>query len=208
MTDRDKRLPSLDRILYDEAFGTDTRFGLGPDQIFVDPDLARSTIIAILNDPNREFDGVDIDNFINNTLNFSTPEDIVNTMNAIYDTFSPEDVNFIFFQVLQDAFSTKQEFEEFFKTSWVALEINQNFQNPEPVTPRNLNLQPGGACFIEAPTPSPTTSPTPTPQVSVTPSLTVTPNATLTPTPTVTPTVTSTPNLTPTVTPTGSGPGV
>lgn len=191
MTDRDKRLPSLDRILYDEAFGTDTRFGLGPDQIFVDPDLARSTIIAILNDPNREFDGVDIDNFINNTLNFSTPEDIVNTMNAIYDTFSPEDVNFIFFQVLQDAFSTKQEFEEFFKTSWVALEINQNFQNPEPVTPRNLNLQPGGTCFIEAPTPTPSPSPSLTPLPSVTPSIT----------PTITPTPSTSPTPTPSATP-------
>ena len=53
MTDQSKLLPTLERVLYDELFGTDTRFGLGPEQIFVDADLAKSTITSILVDPDR-----------------------------------------------------------------------------------------------------------------------------------------------------------
>lgn len=149
MTDRNVTLPTLERVLYDDRNNADTRFGLGPEQIFVDPELATATIIAILNDPDREFEGVTIDDFINNVFNFDTPEDIEATMNAIYDQFAAEDVNFIFFQILLDAFSRKREFEEIFKTSFVALQINQNVTNPENEEVRELNLQPGGTCFLE-----------------------------------------------------------
>jgi hypothetical protein len=149
MTDRTVTLPTLERVLYDDRNGTDTRFGLGPEQIFVDPELAASTIISILNDPDREFKGISIDSFINDVFNFDTPEDIAATMNAIYDQFSAEDVNYIFFQLLLDAFSNKKEFEEIFKTSFVALQINQNITNPKNEEVRPLNLLPGGTCFIE-----------------------------------------------------------
>jgi len=206
MTDKNIILPTLERLLYDERFGTDTRFGLGAEQIFVDPDVATATVTAILTDPSREFSGVDIDDFINNQLNFSTPEDIIATMEAIYENFATVDVNYIFFQILNDAFVDKSEFEEFFKTSWVALQITQNVVNPLPVDPVALNLQGGGGCFIGevalTPTVTPSFTPSPTPQVS--PSLTPTPSVTgsPTPSPTITPTNTVTSSVTPTITPT------
>ncbi len=203
MTDQNKLLPTLERILYDEIFGTDTRFGLGPEQVFVDGDLAKSTVLSILTDPNREFTGIDIDTFVNTQVNFNTPQDTISTMNAIYDNFATEDVNYIFFQVLQDAFVNKKEFKEIFKTSWVALQVRQNVRIPEQATPIDLNLETGGICFIDraAVTPTPTPSITP----SVTPSVTAvspTPTATSTPTPTVTPSFTATPAVTVTATPT------
>ena len=206
MTDQNITLPSLERILYDEKFGTDTRFGLGPEQIFVDPDMALATITAILTDPTRDFTGVDIDSFVNNQLNFDTPEDIITTMVAIYENFATEDVNYIFFQILNDAFSDKSEFGEFFKTSWVALQITQNVANPQPVDNIDLNLHGGGACFVGdvALTPTVTPSLTPTITPEMTPSFTPTPDVTvtITPSPTITPTITGTPSTTPPVTPT------
>ena len=208
MTDQSKLLPTLERVLYDELFGTDTRFGLGPEQIFVDADLAKSTITSILVDPDREFPGVDIDDFVNNVLNFDTPEDIINTMNTMYNSFQTEDLNYIFFQILSDAFVNKKEFEEIFKTSWVALQIRQNVDTPQPIVPDSLNLQPGGGCFTDPPvtptiTPSVTAS-VPLPTISPSPTFSPTPSPTLTVTPTNTPTISVTPSVTPstTVTPT------
>jgi hypothetical protein len=185
MTDRTKLLPSLERSLYDEKYGTDTRYGLGPDQIFVDPTLAKSTITAILNSPNREFDGVDIDAFVNNNLNFNTPNDIITTMNLIYETFRREDVNYIFFEILKDAFSTKSKFEEIFKTSWVALQIEQRVDSPNAIPEPDLNIQAGGGCFT-----APALTPTLTASVTVSePELTQSATPTVTPTPTPSPSV-------------------
>lgn len=208
MTDQTVLLPTLERILYDEKFGTDTRFGLGPEQIFVDPDLAQSTILAILSDPDREFKGVDIDTFVNTQVNFDTPEDVISTMTAIYNTLAPEDVNYIFFQILQDAFVNKKEFEEIFKTSWVALQIRQNVVSPQSADPVDLNLEEDGICFIDiaplTPTPTPSVTPSVTPSTTaITPTPTVTPTRTqaATPTPTATAAATVTPTPTQTVTP-------
>lgn len=218
MTDRSKTLPSLERVLYDAGFDADTRFGLGTDQIFVDPDLAQSTVIGILTDSTREFAGVDIDSFVNNNVNFSTPEDIIATMQAIYESFQVEDVNYIFFQVLNDAFVNKEKFKEFFKTSWVALQITQNVAIPQSVEAEDTNVQGGGGCFTDqpvtptvtpsltAPPPSPTITPTTSVTISVTPNVTptttVTPTATVTATPTatITPTISDTPAGTPAAT--------
>lgn len=210
MTDQSKTLPTLERILYDQMFGTDTRYGLGPEQIFVDPVLAKSTITAILTDPNRSFTGIDIDTFVNTQLNFDTPEDIIATMNAIYDNFQVEDVNYIFFQVLQDAFVNKLKFEEIFKTSWVALQVRQNVTAPRIVPQVQLNLEEGGVCFVEEPQLSPTPTPSVTPSVSpsaspVTPTPTPTITRTVSFTPTVTPTATATQANTATPTPTVTG---
>ena len=211
MTDQTKILPTLERVLYDEMFGTDTRFGLGPEQIFVDPDLAKSTIVAILTNTNRNFVGIDIDTFVNTQVNFDTPEDIIATMGAIYDNFQVEDVNYIFFQVLQDAFVNKMKFKEIFKTSWVALQVKNNVTAPRIAPQVDSNLQEGGTCFVESPqvTPSPTSSLTPsvTPSssaVTPTPTPTVTRTATVTPTNTATPALTPTNTVTPTLTPTNT----
>lgn len=180
MTNRNKLLPTLERILFDEKFNTDTRYGLGPEQVFMDGEVAKATITSILTDSTREFDGIDIDTFVNQSLNFNTPEDVITTMNLIYETFSAEDVNYIFFQLLHDAFVTKQKFEEIFKTSWVALQINQFVDSPSPIVSDELNILEGGGCFTDPPI-------TPTVTASVTPSVPLI-TVSVTPTPTITPT--------------------
>jgi hypothetical protein len=121
---------------------------------------------------------VDIDDFVNNHLNFSTSEDIIATMEIIYSSFASDDVNYIFFQILNDAFVDKTEFEEFFKTSWVALQITQNVINPQPVAPVDLNLHGGGGCFVGDVALTPTVTPSVTPSITpdVSPSITPTPS--------------------------------
>jgi hypothetical protein len=215
--DRSTNVPTLNRILYDELYGKDTRYGLGTEQVFTESSLAKETLNLIINDPAREFKGIEIDSF-RQTYSLDTKTDVYNTMYEIYDTFSNEDVNYIFFQMLRDAFSLKKEYEEIFKTSWVALQIAQNVSLPRNINQVLRELEPGGECgdgeviteipeSTQVPLPSASPTPTPTPSISASPTpsasaIPPTPTATQTPTPTQTGTVTPTPSITPTVTPT------
>lgn len=200
----DVAIPSLNRILFDRIYQSDTQYGLGDEQVFTNKDLSRETILAVLSDPNREFEYVNIEEFLARH-NFLTPEDIISAMNEIYLNFSVSEVNAIFFAVLHDAMSLKMEHSEIFKTSWVGLQISQNVKPSIPVPYDELRLVPGPDCAPSPPEPSPTPSPTPTPQMSATPepSVTPTPTVSISPTPSVTPepTVTPTPTVTPSPTP-------
>ena len=120
LTDSTVRVPSLERQLYDTLYGTDTRFGLGEDQAFVDANYALATIIAYLSDPNRDFTPVNIDSFFA-TYSFDTPENIRTTMDVIYNSFTSEHVNNVWFETLSDALATRAKYKELLKTSWVAL---------------------------------------------------------------------------------------
>ena len=113
-------VPALDRILYDQLNGTDTQYGMGEGQAFVNKDLALSTILSDLQNPDNSFYPIDIDGFFQN-YSFDTNDNIKLAMTAIYDTFSYKDVNRIYFEVLRDAFSTKAKYKEIFKTSMVSL---------------------------------------------------------------------------------------
>jgi hypothetical protein len=139
-------VPSMDRILFDDIYGTDTRFGLGQGQVLTDGTLSLKTILGILKNPDLNFGAVDIDLFISNNV-FTTPSGILTAMFAIYDAFPIETVNYIFFQVLHDAFSLKKKFTEIFKTSWVAIQIAQNVITPRTVATHNYTLEPDGQCF-------------------------------------------------------------
>lgn len=121
------RVPSYQRELYDTENGTDTRYGLGNGQAFVNGDLALATIIADLNNPDNDFSPVDINVFFQQH-NFDTAENIVAAMNTIYNTFPFIHVNRMFFDVLLDAFSTKRKYEDIFKTSMIALHGIRPFQ--------------------------------------------------------------------------------
>lgn len=120
LTDSLTRVPTLDRELYDAQYGTDTRFGLGVGQTFVDKTLALQTIISYLQDPNNNFAPTDIDVFFA-TYAFDTPSNIIIAMNAIYNTFSAKNVNAMWFETLLDALSTRSQYREIMKTSWIAL---------------------------------------------------------------------------------------
>ena len=123
--------PSLSRIAYDERNGTNTRYGFGDGQAFVDQDLALNSIkYAILNtaltvsspsnggvevpDPISFIDPTTID-----TL-FSSPSVTRKTMNDIWTQAKPVQVNEIFFTVLYDALAENYEFTDIFKTSMIA----------------------------------------------------------------------------------------
>lgn len=114
------RVPSLERELYDSLYGTDTQYGLGEDQAFVNRALGLNTVISFLSDPNRDFSPIDIDTFFATNL-FDTPENIERTMDVIYTTFSARNVNAIWFETLLDALSTRAKYKELLKTSWIAL---------------------------------------------------------------------------------------
>lgn len=114
------RVPSLDRELYDATFLTDTRFGLGSGQSFVDKNLALSTVMAFLKNPDKNFYPIDVDTFLN-THTFDTSENIQSSMNDIYTTFGTSVVNELWFELLADAMTTKSKHSEIMKTSWLAL---------------------------------------------------------------------------------------
>jgi hypothetical protein len=114
------RVPTLERELYDDVHGTDTQYGLGPDQTFVNAELGKATVIAYLEDPSINFAPIDIDDFFARNT-FDTPEGTVAAMEEIYNTFDTLHVNRIWFAVLQDALSTRAKYKELLKTSWVAL---------------------------------------------------------------------------------------
>lgn len=120
LADSTVRVPSLERELYDATYGTDTRFGLGVDQAFVDKSLGLSTILAYLTDPQNDFTPTDVDAFFA-TYAFDTPDNIISAMNAIYTVFNAAHVNAMWFDTLSDALSTRAKYRELMKTSWIAL---------------------------------------------------------------------------------------
>lgn len=194
----DNKIPALNRILYDSLYAGQTRFGLADDQIFLDPAIGVNTIKSILSDPTQDFGNIDINQFLN-THNFDTEFDIYNLMSDIYNNFAPKNVNYIFFQTLLDALSTKKESKDFLKTSWVAIDIGQVVGTRNSSVDNPVILQPDGVCGVEeiatSPTPLPQPTPTPTPFPTQTPTPSVTP--THSPTPSVTPTMSPTPSVTP-----------
>jgi hypothetical protein len=120
LTDPSVRVPSLERELYDATYGSDTRFGLGVDQAFVDKTLGLSTVLSYLQNPANDFSPTDIDAFFAQQ-SFDTPAGIATAMDVIYNTFNASHVNSIWFETLLDAFSTRAKYKELMKTSWIAL---------------------------------------------------------------------------------------
>jgi len=113
-------VPSVSRRLYDAQFGTNTRFGLDEGQTFANGSTLITTLLADLNNPENDFKGIDVASFL--TLNtFDSSDDIINSMNNIYNSFATEDVNRIFFLFLNDALSVKDEYAKLLKTSMISI---------------------------------------------------------------------------------------
>jgi hypothetical protein len=121
------RVPTLDRELYDERFKTSTRYGLGEGQSFTNGEMAKETILADLENPNQSFYPIDIISYFQRN-NFDTKENTIKAMDDLYNLFSYEHVNRIYFSVLMDAFSLQTEFREIFKTSMLSLYGVRPFQ--------------------------------------------------------------------------------
>jgi len=128
LTDPSIRVPSFEYELYDEKFDTDTQYGLDVNQSFVNGTLAISSMLSYLIDPAVSFVPIDINVFFTN-YNFDTPEDIILSMDAMYNTFTVSNVNRIYFSILHDAFTTKTKYPGIFKTSMVSLHGIKPFQS-------------------------------------------------------------------------------
>mgnify|MGYP005834838259 CR=1 FL=1 len=120
LTDATVRVPALERELYDATYGTDTQYGLGEGQTFVQKDIGLATVLAYLTDPKNDFKPQDIDAFFD-TYSFDTPESIREAMDVIYTSFNAAHVNAIWFEVLHDSLSLRAKYKELMKTSWIAL---------------------------------------------------------------------------------------
>lgn len=127
LTDATQPVPALNRQLYDLQYDTDTQYGLGDEQSFTNGPVAIDTITKELFNPNVQLDNVDLDQFLT-TRNFDSPENIITTMNDLYDQLSAADVNRLFFAVLHDAVSFKKQYSELFKTSMIAVHGIRPFQ--------------------------------------------------------------------------------
>lgn len=142
VVDNTKIVPTLNRTVYDTMYDSDTRYGLGEEQIFMDGELAKFIVNGMLNDPNNTFKNVDINYFIeNNTLN--SESDVISTMYTIYNNFTTEEINKIFFQLLHAAMTHKKHHSEIFKTSWVALQSTINVTTPSNGALRSQNFMDG-----------------------------------------------------------------
>lgn len=163
LTDEAILVPALNRVLYDSLNGTDTRFGLGLGQAFVDQALALSTIqfhIANENGPFEGFGGVE---FLNR-YDLADAAALVQFMEDIYVGCTVDQVNFLFFDVLMDAFATKAQYREIFKTSWVSLQIVRDLTPQIQIA--TITTDPEGC--IEVPTTTTTTrAPAPIDDVDV-----------------------------------------
>jgi hypothetical protein len=125
-------IPALNRVAYDERYGTNTRYGLEIGQSFVEKTLGLDTVVRYLKNPDLNFAPKDVNDFLTSS-DFSSPTGIKSAMDEIYSTFSAPHVNNIWFELLYDALSTKPKYKGLMKTSWVnvhckrVLEINGIF---------------------------------------------------------------------------------
>ncbi len=113
-------VPSLTYALYDQQYETTTRFGMDRGQAFVDRAMGLATVQRLLQ--TADFDTAPIDKYVFlETHTFDTPVNIKRSLQYIFTNFSDTSVNRMFFEVLRDALSFKQDFAGLFMTSFVAL---------------------------------------------------------------------------------------
>ena len=122
-------LPSQARIDYDLRNGTKTQFGFRPGQIFADTALLKTSITnTILNTALRiRLGSTSIPDYIT-ALNMDESDEWFvdgatarQTMDLIWATARPRQINEIFFEVLEDALSNNYEFSDLFKTSLISV---------------------------------------------------------------------------------------
>lgn len=132
-------LPSQQRVDYDDKHGTRTRFGFEQGQIFADTQLVRSSVLnTILNTRlvirvggQQIPDYISALNFAQSDSWFSTPENARITMNLIWSTARPRQINEIFFEALEDALANNYELSDIFKTSYITVQSSSTIPQVE-----------------------------------------------------------------------------
>lgn len=132
-------LPSVRRSEFDARHGTRTQYGFAGDQILVDSTFAKDTVTyTILNTQlTKEIspdvfapDYITALDFTNSDNWFIDPETSRETMELIWNTATPEQINEIFFAVLQDALANNYEFTDIIKTSYISAYSERLIQPP------------------------------------------------------------------------------
>jgi hypothetical protein len=95
-------IPSLDRIVYDNINGTNTRYGMDNGQTFVAGPSALETILSLINNPEIDYSPIDVDYFIE-THDLSNKDSLRKFLEDMYNTFPAKHINAIFFAIMFDA---------------------------------------------------------------------------------------------------------
>ena len=123
------------KIDYDRRHNSLTRYGLGKGQIFMDRELAATSVLHTIRNTTLTYgltvngkytlfsDEIKYDGFNINEIDsyLSTPSSSRKFMNDIWDKAKPAQINEIFFDALILALDKNKEMNDIFKTSWISL---------------------------------------------------------------------------------------
>lgn len=117
-------IPSTERLAYDLVYGTSTSYGIGVDQSMTRAEYALNTITSYLSRSDVDFTPVNVSTFLQ-AYPLDTPQQVRTSLTQLYDTFTANHVNAIWFAVLDDMCAVTTDMTDVFKTSWVSVEVVQ-----------------------------------------------------------------------------------
>ena len=112
-------------MAYDERNGTSTRYGFKPDQVLAERTLIVASLTNTILNPKstiykKSGSTPSVIQGINRSQSaewFATAESTRQILQFIWKKASPQKINELFFEVLQDALANNYEFTDIFKTS-------------------------------------------------------------------------------------------
>lgn len=111
-------VPHLDVLFWDQQHGTNLRYGLGLKQAMCPMSDVYEVVNSVLLDPTINLYPIDRDVF-RRQYNTDTVQNTVEMMEAIYNTFTPEAVNTIWFKSLYAGLAANVDYEGIMKTSYI-----------------------------------------------------------------------------------------
>jgi hypothetical protein len=141
-------VPSLERITYDNFVNGEftTRIGLKEDQVLADQEVTLNTIISTLLDKER-CGGENQTEFIEG-FDLSNPSSVRDMLREIYENYKASQINNIFFEVLYESIASNFEHPDFFKTSWVSIDVNSNIDSSPFSIIKVADTYPSVFCFL------------------------------------------------------------
>ena len=146
--DFDTPVPAFERETYDRFIdGGQTRIGIRRGQVILDKNPLIDLLLAVLLDPKREYTTVNISDFVN-SFNIEDPIEALQMLENIYNGFTEQEVNDIFFEILKESLIARTEHPDFLKTSWVSIDVVARTN----VNPQNIieipQTYPSTFCFL------------------------------------------------------------
>jgi hypothetical protein len=123
------QVPDIIRSLYDERHNTRTRYGFGEGQVLAERSLVVESLRNTLKNPKSVvyrngintimfIEGLDISK---SEEWFTTPESTRILLDYVWRVAYPQQINELFFEVMNDALANNYEFSDIFKTSRLSL---------------------------------------------------------------------------------------